>query len=601
MGNSLEGQWLGPYRIDRRVSEQDIATLYRAVDGRDRRTVAVRVARVSLEAEAQDRFRRDADQANTLQHPHIVPVFDHDVLEDGRPYVVTAWVEGATLADRLSRGRRLPLKQTLQVARELARALDHAHRRGVVHGDVKPSNVWLDQDGQILLAGFGFMTVASLDYRPSAGVGLATPEYATPEQLRSQVPGPWTDVYALGLVLYAMLTGRPPFVGPAAKVVEGHLQESPPPVRRGSPAQRGRLQALLTRALAKSPAGRYETADALVSDCEAALVGDGKVMPVAGPGQRRPGLPMLPAILTVLSAALALAGTLWFVIILAGGPIALPFGANAPWLTNLRSAVVGTPTPTAEQPSPTPGPDFVERPTPPASPVPPLSSATPTAAPTAALTAQLPAGPSPEAGATSVPASSASEPTGTSPSLAGPTPTAANTPTPTSTAVPTQTPTQTATPTPTVTLTASPTRTATRTATPAPTPSATSAAAAAVAAPVPDGPPDGANVSGTPDVTFSWHWAGQPAPNQGFEVRLWHEGDGTHYGAADVQEMAKSVEALPGGRYAVTLRVGRAHSVGLHSTGDYLWSVAVVRLDPYAAVGPESPARSLIGVRAEGP
>jgi hypothetical protein len=101
-------------------------------------------------------------------------------------------------------------------------------------------------------------------------------------------------------------------------------------------------------------------------------------------------------------------------------------------------------------------------------------------------------------------------------------------------------------------------------------------------------------------VIFSWRWDGQLGPNQGFEVRLWHQGDGAHYGAADVKEMAKFVQVLPGGRYSVALHLGTAYSVTLHRAGEYLWSVAVVQLDPYAELGPESSARTLVGVRAEG-
>ncbi len=179
-----------------------------------------------------------------------------------------------------------------------------------------------------------------------------------------------------------------------------------------------------------------------------------------------------------------------------------------------------------------------------------------------------------------------------------------NTETPTATVAPTDTPVPTATSTSTATATAtsaptstlSPTQTiaptATRTRAPAPTPTAT-ATPVPQSAPVLLGPPAGTEVVGSGSVTFSWTWDGQLGDNQGFEVRLWHAGDLTHYGAADAREMAKSVQAQPDGRYSVTLRLDTAHSVTLYGSGEYSWSVAVVRLDPYVDLGLESAPSTL--------
>ncbi len=580
----LEGQRLGPYRIDRQVAEQDIATIYRAIDSRDERTVAVCVAKMSLGDDDRQRFLQEADAANTLQHPHILPVYDHGVLDDGRPYLVTAWVDGRTLADRLSGRRPLPTKEIRVILQDLAGALDHAHRRHVVHANVEPSNVLLTDDGHAVLRGFGFATVASLNYEGTNVALLGSVEYASPEQIRSQVAGPWTDVYGLGLVLYAMLCGHPPFQGRDDEVLEKHLQDPPPPVstHRTSAEQRGRLQAVLTRALAKYPAGRQATASELAANFASVL---GVHPPARSPSgsQRRRRLPIVGGLLAAAAVVLALAGTFMFVEARFGGRIALPPAARAAWLARLRGAVSDSP---ATAPSATPTAAGL-----------PTRGAGPSAAPATVLAAD-----------TATPAAAALLATSTSTPAPTPTSTVPPTPSATSTAVPTATPsaTPTATSSPTPTATATPTATETASPTPAPTrtststPTAAPTATAALAAPVLDGPADGADASGTAEVTFSWRWDGQLGPNQGFEVRLWQTGDATHYGAADVQEIAQFVQLQPDGRYVVTLRLDRAYSVTLHGTGDYLWSVAVVQLDPYAPAGPESPARTLRNVRGAG-
>jgi hypothetical protein len=204
------------------------------------------------------------------------------------------------------------------------------------------------------------------------------------------------------------------------------------------------------------------------------------------------------------------------------------------------------------------------------------------------------------ANATTTPATSS-----TTADTATPLPTDTLTPLPTDTATPspTATPTQLPTASPTAIPTATATTRATATRPAAPTPTSTRAATATpapAAAPVLDGPPDAADVPGSALVTFSWHWAGQLTANQGFEVRLWRQGDAAHYGAADVRDVVKNLQTLGGGRFAVALRLDTSYAVTQGGPGDYFWSVAVVEVNPYRASGPESLSRTVHFSRATG-
>ena len=254
--SDLEGTTIGPYQIGKSIGQGGMAAIYQATDTRDGRPVAVKVLLPQLggQAELVERFQREARHAATLQHPHIVPIYRQGQLEDGRPYIVMAWIEGGSLANLLSRtGGPLPLSQTVQILTEVASALDYAHQYGMVHLDVKPSNILLTGDGHAMLADFG------------AGVRLGTPFYMAPEQARDGQVGAWTDVYALGVVLYEMLTGMPPFQGDTDAVLYQHVHEPLPPLRGRNPTLPPALEGVLRQALAKEPQGRYRSAGQLAS------------------------------------------------------------------------------------------------------------------------------------------------------------------------------------------------------------------------------------------------------------------------------------------------------------------------------------------------
>ena len=242
-----------------------MATVYRATDLRHGRDVALKVLNDELLGpSAVDRFIREIDVTGRLTHPHILPLLDSGTVE-GIPFYVMPLVSGETLRARIARDGALPLPAAVALAAEIAGALDFAHRQGVVHRDVKPENVLL-QDGHAMVADFGIAKALSLAADSSAltatGVSIGTPAYMSPEQAAGdRGVDARSDVYALGCVLYEMLTGSPPFHGHSAQAVMARHASDPVPaiasVRATVPPD---VERVVTRALAKLPADRYASA-----------------------------------------------------------------------------------------------------------------------------------------------------------------------------------------------------------------------------------------------------------------------------------------------------------------------------------------------------
>ena len=222
------------YRLDREVGAGGMATVYLAQDLRHDRSVALKVLRPELAAViGAERFLAEIKLTANLQHPHILPLFDSGEA-DSYLFYVMPFVQGETLRDRLTREKQLPVPEALRIAAEVASALDYAHRHGVVHRDIKPENILL-HDGQALVADFGIALAASKASgarMTETGMSLGTPHYMSPEQAMGEREiTPRSDVYALGAVLYEMLTGEPPFTGNTAQAVVARvLTESPRPL-----------------------------------------------------------------------------------------------------------------------------------------------------------------------------------------------------------------------------------------------------------------------------------------------------------------------------------------------------------------------------------
>ena len=242
------------------------------------------------------RFLREARSAAALEHPHLVPVYDAGQVGD-EPYLVTALIEGRNLADALAEGRP-GFRQSARWAAELAEALAHAHEKGVIHRDIKPSNVLIDREGRAHLADFGLAREASAEATVTVdGPMVGTPAYMAPEQARGDRAGvdARTDVYALGVVLYEMLTGTRPFLGTARMLLLRIQEEEPRPPRKLDESIPVDLETICLKAMAKEPAGRYEGAGALAADLRRFLAGEpvlarpeGRLARLARTCRRRP-------------------------------------------------------------------------------------------------------------------------------------------------------------------------------------------------------------------------------------------------------------------------------------------------------------------------
>jgi eukaryotic-like serine/threonine-protein kinase len=252
------------YRLDREVGAGGMATVYLAQDLRHSRAVALKVLRPELAAViGAERFLAEITLTANLQHAHILPLFDSGEA-DGYLFYVMPFVEGETLRDRLNREKQLPVPEALRIAGEVASALDYAHRRGVVHRDIKPENI-LVHEGQALVADFGIALAASKASgarMTETGMSLGTPHYMSPEQAMGEREiTPRSDVYALGAVLYEMLTGEPPFTGHTAQAVVARvLTESPRPLGTQRHTIPRHVEAAVLTALEKLPADRFATA-----------------------------------------------------------------------------------------------------------------------------------------------------------------------------------------------------------------------------------------------------------------------------------------------------------------------------------------------------
>jgi len=252
------------------------------------RPVAVKILHSHLSEDdlLLNRFRAEAQAVAALRHPNIVQVLDFDVADD-RPYIVMELLAGASLADYLRAlhraGQTLPPETTARLIASLAAALDYAHARGIVHRDIKPANVMLRResgpldltaplptDAEAVLTDFGVMRMTDSTTRTASGVISGTPAYMSPEQARGETVDARSDIYSLGVMLYEMLAGRPPFDSetetPASLLIK-HITASPPPLPQAGPA----IQAVIDRALAKDRQARYQKAGDLAADLLSAL------------------------------------------------------------------------------------------------------------------------------------------------------------------------------------------------------------------------------------------------------------------------------------------------------------------------------------------
>jgi serine/threonine protein kinase len=315
----LTGKQLGPYQIMEPLGEGGMAAVYKAYQPSVERIVALKVlSRPSAgEQDFFRRFRREAKTIAGLSHPNILPI--HDFGEaDGYAYIVMPYIEGGTI-NGLLKGIPLPLRRINLIVAQIAAALDYAHSKGVIHRDVKPGNVLLDKLGNCLLSDFGIARIVEATAQLTApGVFLGTPIYASPEQALGKEVDGRSDIYSLGVMLYEMATGRPPFHAdtPMAILIQ-HIHDPLPMPRTINPAISETTEQVILKALAKEPEQRYlsagemanalagqagrpfQTADDLARDLAMAAAGGAKEDalsgdPLALPGKKPVGSTPLP-------------------------------------------------------------------------------------------------------------------------------------------------------------------------------------------------------------------------------------------------------------------------------------------------------------------
>jgi tRNA A-37 threonylcarbamoyl transferase component Bud32 len=274
MSTSLLGTTLsGRYRLEARIGSGGMSTVYRAVDETLQRNVAIKLMHreFSGDQDQLERFRREARAVAQLSHPHVVGVIDAG--EDaGRPYIVFEYVEGETLKERIRRLGRLEISEAVAYSIEIARALGAAHARHIVHRDVKPQNVMIDDEGSAKVTDFGIARTLDEDGLTADGRVLGTTDYVSPEQALGQDVNGQSDLYALGIVLYEMLTGEVPFKGDnQVAVAMKHVREELPDVRVLRPEVSAALASVIDAATAKAAEHRYADDQELIADLEDVL------------------------------------------------------------------------------------------------------------------------------------------------------------------------------------------------------------------------------------------------------------------------------------------------------------------------------------------
>ena len=266
--------WIGKtlddrYEILSLVGYGGMAWVYRATDRRLNRDVAVKIMREDAAADesVRSRFCAESHAVAMLSHPNIVAVYDvshNDALE----YIVMELVDGVTLLQYMEKKGALPWNEALHFSRQIARALAHAHSRGIIHRDIKPHNIMLLRDGTIKVADFGIAALEN-ELHEADGEAIGSIHYIAPEQARGELPDPRSDIYSLGVVMFEMLTGRKPYLGDTIQeIAVKHMNADPPSILAINPSVPPELEQITFRAMCADRAKRYQSANELVADID---------------------------------------------------------------------------------------------------------------------------------------------------------------------------------------------------------------------------------------------------------------------------------------------------------------------------------------------
>ncbi len=255
----------GRYELREPIAAGGMATVYKAWDTRVERVVAIKILRslAKTDRRAIERFRREAHAAARLSHPNAVTIYDF-LEENGEHYLIMEYVDGVNLKQYLGQKGTLAPGEAVQITSQICSVLQVAHAQGFIHRDIKPQNIMIAKDGQAKLTDFGIVRVMEAAGLTNTGIVLGTADYLAPEQARGEPLSPASDLYSLGVVLYEMLAGRPPFLGSSAvQVAMQHANNVPPPPSKYNPRIPKPLELVVKKVLQKEPERRYPDADSM--------------------------------------------------------------------------------------------------------------------------------------------------------------------------------------------------------------------------------------------------------------------------------------------------------------------------------------------------
>ena len=257
------------YELLEKIGEGGMAVVYRAMDRRLNRNVAVKIMREEMasDEEFKRRFCAESQAVAMLSHPNIVAVYDVSH-SDKAEYIVMELIDGITLKQYMDRRGILSWKEAVHFSKQIARALGHAHERGIIHRDIKPQNIMLLRDGTIKVADFGIASLEN-EFQEADGQAIGSIHYIAPEQARGDLPDARSDIYSLGVVMYEMVTGEVPYTGDTlGEIAVKHMNATPKPIRELNQDLPEVLEEIIARAMAPNLADRYQTAAELADDLE---------------------------------------------------------------------------------------------------------------------------------------------------------------------------------------------------------------------------------------------------------------------------------------------------------------------------------------------
>ncbi|HYN07316.1 MAG TPA: protein kinase [Vicinamibacterales bacterium] len=309
----MEGRVVSHYRILKRLGAGGMGVVYQAEDSRLKRTVALKFLPPELTRDeaARERFIQEAQAASALDHPNICAIYDVDAVDE-QLFIAMAYYEGETLRDRIARGP-LSVPEALDFALQIARGLDHAHHAGIVHRDIKPANVIVTRGDLIKIVDFGIAKILDRTGPTRTGLTLGTVVYMAPEQVHGYTVDHRADLWALGVVLYEMLTGRPPFGGDRdVAILHNILHETPPAVSTLRADLSPAIEGILVRALTKDRDGRYQSAHEMIQALTACVPATGTMTTVPQAAATVSGSRRLVTVAAIVALLTAAGTAAWF-------------------------------------------------------------------------------------------------------------------------------------------------------------------------------------------------------------------------------------------------------------------------------------------------